>query len=73
VARNVWQEVAVADITKCNNSRCPLKEKCWRWAAPAEPLSQSYFAVSPGRSGKCEKFWPIDTKRQQSHVSADVS
>ena len=32
----------MSDITKCTNDKCPLKDGCYRWTAPADPLRQSY-------------------------------
>lgn len=51
----------MTDITKCNYEGCPLKEKCYRFTAPANDLWQSYFTEIPFDIEKenCEYFWKI--------------
>ncbi len=34
----------MADITMCNNTDCPRKNKCYRFTAIANKYRQSYFA-----------------------------
>jgi len=45
----------MADIAKCNGHNCPLKEKCYRYTAPAAELWQTYgdFKYDDG----CDYFW----------------
>lgn len=45
----------MSGITKCINHSCELKEKCWRYLAPADPYRQSYSQFQP-KHGKCEYF-----------------
>lgn len=50
------------DITKCEGTNCPLKEKCYRFTAPADDEWQSYFTESPygklnDKDKECEYFW----------------
>jgi len=49
------------DITKCSGANCPVKEKCYRFTAPASQY-QSYFMIPPIKTteeGKldCEHYW----------------
>jgi len=49
------------DITKCSVTNCPVKEKCYRFTAPASQY-QSYFVIPPIKTteeGKldCEHYW----------------
>jgi hypothetical protein len=55
----------LTDITKCNDSKCNKKDKCYRWLAPFEELHQSYFVDSPRNGDECDLFWehfPSDKK-----------
>jgi hypothetical protein len=49
----------MTDITKCGGSRdgedCPLKDKCWRYNAPAG-VWQSYM-TPPFEGEECEYFY----------------
>jgi hypothetical protein len=58
------------DYTSCNGEGCPIKEKCYRFNAPKEPLWQSYFLEIPGKFERidhdngtfdlnfsCDMFW----------------
>ena len=49
------------DICKCSGANCPVKEKCYRFTAPASQY-QSYFVIPPIKTteeGKldCEHYW----------------
>lgn len=49
------------DITKCSGQNCPVKEKCYRFTAPASQY-QSYFVIPPIKTTKerkldCEHYW----------------
>lgn len=46
----------MADITKCDGSKCSIKESCYRFTAKASNY-QSYFAESPIKDGECEMYW----------------
>lgn len=50
----------MADISKCTNKKCPLKEKCKRWRIPAHKY-QSYmdfkFTVDGQDKTHCVNFW----------------
>ena len=44
------------DITMCQGTDCPHKEKCYRYTAkPSE--YQSYFMEAPIQDEKCEMYW----------------
>jgi hypothetical protein len=49
------------DISKCLDNTCPLKDKCWRFTAPANPLWQSYgnfqYEIKEDGEVKCDYFW----------------
>jgi hypothetical protein len=51
----------MADITCCEGTNCPLKEKCYRFTAPKSELYQSYLMKEPFREEKgktvCDLFW----------------
>jgi len=36
-----------SDITKCNNTECPLKTSCYRATATPNPYRQSYAEFKP--------------------------
>ena len=50
----------MADISKCANKKCPLKEKCKRWRIPAHTY-QTYtdFKFTVDKKGKayCTDYW----------------
>ena len=50
----------MSDISKCLNDDCPLKDKCWRFTAPANSLWQSYgsfqYEIIENKI-KCDGFW----------------
>lgn len=47
----------MADITKCKDNDCPVKDECHRYTAPATSKWQSYFLDSPRVGDLCEYFW----------------
>ena len=55
----------MADITKCKGTRCPVREDCYRYTAPASDW-QSWFEVVPlGDDEKgCDMM--IDNERKQN-------
>jgi hypothetical protein len=54
----------MTDISKCSGDKCPLKETCYRYTAPASPHWQSYIQP-PFKQYKtegkvvteCEQYW----------------
>ena len=56
------------DISMCNNTECPSKDKCYRFrAVMSERQSMATFLVEDGED-KCLYFWPI----LKSHKLAEV-
>jgi len=51
----------MSDITMCEGLECPLKEKCYRYTAPANEYWQAYFAEIPYdiESEECEHYWDV--------------
>lgn len=47
----------MADITMCNDMKCPMKFDCYRHTAPWNQWRQSIFAESPREEDKCNQFW----------------
>jgi hypothetical protein len=45
----------------CKGGRCPFKEKCYRFTAPANEFRQSYFSKEPfdKEANKCDYLWTI--------------
>ena len=56
----------MADITMCEDVKCPQRDKCYRFTAPVTELRQSYFLTSPrvAESDDCNQFWD-NTGRQR--------
>lgn len=59
----------MTDITKCtgetaSNRACPLRQKCWRYKAPADNYGQAYMFPSHSilTEKKCE--WQIELPKQ---------
>ena len=52
----------MADITMCVDNDCKLKDKCYRYNAPASEFMQSYFMSSPYNKDKdnCAQFWNVE-------------
>lgn len=48
----------MADITMCQNKKCPVRNQCHRYTAPVTPQWQAYgsYFEPTGDSG-CEFFW----------------
>lgn len=49
------------DITMCEGTNCPHKEKCYRFTAKPSEFRQSYFVEPPIKDGKCDHYWGIQT------------
>lgn len=51
----------MADITKCANKNCKIKDKCYRFLAKADPLYQSYADFNNSKvistPKECEYYW----------------
>jgi len=53
------------DITMCHGDDCPLKNKCYRYTAYADPYGQSIFTEIHYKDGKCNHFWDNKGKRNR--------
>jgi hypothetical protein len=53
------------DITMCHGNDCPLKTKCYRYTAYADPYGQSIFTEIHYNDGKCKHFWDNKGKRNR--------
>lgn len=48
----------MADISKCWGNDCPVKERCYRYTAPANLLRQSYGGfIYDKEKQECKYFW----------------
>lgn len=47
----------MADISMCQDMKCPMKFKCYRHTAPWNPWRQSLLAESPREGDECKEFW----------------
>lgn len=49
----------MADITMCSGKNCPLRGRCYRYAAKPSEYRQSYFVEPPFDKEKqeCEYFY----------------
>lgn len=54
----------MADITMCEGTNCPLKDRCYRHTAPENPYRQSYFMGVPVKDGECEYYWEAKDEGQ---------
>jgi hypothetical protein len=49
----------MSDITKCIDSKCPSRKKCWRYIAPVSPR-QSYSDFNRFEDEQaCDSFWLV--------------
>ena len=55
----------MTDITKCTNSRCGKRERCYRYSATAHESWQSYSHFKPNENGECEHFMDIKPRKKQ--------
>jgi len=55
----------MTDITKCygeepdGSNKCPVRDTCWRYLAPADRLYQSWFAGLIIDGSNCEEYWEV--------------
>lgn len=49
----------MADITACDDKKCPSRTICYRFTCPKNKYKQSYFAKSPRKKDamRCDEFW----------------
>jgi len=60
------------DITMCQGTGCPLKERCHRYTAEPCERRQSYFSVPPVVDGKCDHFWDNAKERKREDVDNEI-
>lgn len=49
------------DITMCNNEKCELRTKCYRFLATPNQYYQSYFLWKENTPVyDCRHFWPVE-------------
>ena len=63
----------MADITKCNQETCELKDTCYRWIATPNRFWQSYFYFDPrtrkeatGSEEYCPVYWDINERNNNA-------
>jgi len=55
------REPKMVDITKCKDSACQKRMRCYRFIAePDEGEWQTCFLTSPRVGSSCEYFWLVD-------------
>lgn len=47
------------DISMCNNKKCKMRYKCFRYMAKPNQYRQSYVSFKPNIKGDCDSFWDI--------------
>jgi len=47
----------MADISKCSDETCTLRETCYRFKAENNPFRQSYGSFKQDEEGNCEYYW----------------
>ena len=61
----------MADITKCRDFFCSLKDTCYRYTATSSDR-QSYFILSPRKKNECEYYWETKTEKHDEDKHSDV-
>jgi len=54
----------MADVTACNDKRCPSRTLCYRFTCQKDEY-QSYFVKSPRKNGavSCCEFWDNEKRK----------
>lgn len=55
----------MADITMCDDKKCPKKESCFRYKAKASKW-QSWFLESPRKNETCEYYMKEEKDERES-------
>jgi len=54
----------MADISMCQDEKCQLRDKCWRFNAPACPVAQCYGDFAYGKydvnGNGCDFYWEME-------------
>jgi hypothetical protein len=61
----------MADITKCKDCMCSLRETCYRYTAKPSDR-QSYFIGTPRNNNECEYYWETKTEKNDENKHSDV-
>jgi len=55
----------MADISKCANEDCTLKEKCYRYKVKSDEIWQTYGGFTQDEDGECEYHWETVEARNE--------
>lgn len=61
----VVEKSLVADITKCYNKECPLRDTCFRFLAE-DSLYQSYADF---KQEDCDWYWPVKDQEELKQLN----
>ena len=56
----------MADITKCVNEDCKMKEYCYRYTRTSKTNWQSYSDFVPMTDNYCQHFWDNGRKNDKN-------
>ena len=60
----------MADITKCTNEDCPIKEDCFRWIAKPKEHRQSFqkfsFKIDKNKKANCDNHLIVHNSTKES-------
>ena len=65
-------EVAMPDITMCDNAKCPLSSKCYRFTATPDPRWQSQAHYGPSEDGECREFIEARSMSQRRRLGVQM-
>lgn len=60
------------DISLCVNSRCPVRDKCYRYLAKPSGVNQSYCHFQHEKDRPCEDFLEIYPSSRERSCIGDV-
>ena len=65
----------MADITKCEGIKCPLKDSCYSSTAPLNEFRQSMFKDVPynHETEECIHYWDNSESIQKSEILNDLA
>jgi hypothetical protein len=57
----------MSDIAKCQDNKCPSKNICYRYTAPASEFCQSYSDFNREEDAdNCDMFWNTKQNRDET-------
>ena len=62
----VVEKSSVADITKCSDKDCPLRDTCFRFLAE-DSLYQSYYVDL--KHEDCDVYWPVKDQEELKQLN----